>query len=204
MLLLAIGMTVAAWFEWDKVSRQSVENKALAKKFKNAALAANQSAEKAKKNEQVARAQARIATSRQLAALSVSERNKRLDRSLLLAVEALHAENTFEARDSLFKALKDRRRLECFLNYPERDITCVALRPDGKSIAAGYHDSGAGGVVVWDAAGRNLLTKEPLAVKEGYVSSVAFSPDGKTIAAGYGGGRRRRRGGVGRGRRKRA
>jgi WD40 repeat protein len=44
-------------------------------------------------------------------------------------------------------------------------------------------------VVLWDAAGRNRLSEEPLAVKEGDVRSVAFSPDGKTIAAGCGGGR---------------
>ena len=29
------------------------------------------------------------------------------------------------------------------------------------------------------------LADEPLAVKEGCVTSVAFSPDGKTLAAGY-------------------
>ena len=35
---------------------------------------------------------------------------------------------------------------------------------------------------------RKRLADDPLAVKEGDVTSVAFSPDGKTLAAGYGGG----------------
>src|SRR5262249_36111885 len=69
---------------------------------------ANTKAVAAQKAEAKAKAQTRIATSRQLAALSSSERNKRLDRSLLLAVEALGTEKTLEARDSLFKALHDR------------------------------------------------------------------------------------------------
>ena len=41
-------------------------------------------------------------------------------------------------------------------------------------------------MVLWDAAGRQRLADDPLAVKEGDVTSVAFSPDGKTLAAGYG------------------
>ena len=76
-----------------------------------------------------ARAQARVATSRQLAALSASERNDRLDRSLLLAVEAIRTENTFEARDSLFKALQDRPGLRTFLHIEEGDVSGRGLQP---------------------------------------------------------------------------
>ena len=67
----------------------------------DADLAARRSAEnevQAKKNEREAKVQARIATSRQLAALSASERDKKLDLSLILAVEALQGANTLEAQ----------------------------------------------------------------------------------------------------------
>ncbi len=134
-----------------------------------------------------ARAQARVATSRQLAALSASERNDRLDRSLLLAVEAMRIENTFEARDGLFKALQDRPGLRTFLHIEEGSVTGVAFSRDGKTIAAGYGVGGGGGVVLWDVAARKRLAADPLPVKEGNVTGVSFSPDGKTIAAGYDG-----------------
>jgi WD40 repeat protein len=65
----------------------------------------------------------------------------------------------------------------------------VAFSPDGKALAAGYSvrdSNGGGGVVLWDVAGRSRLSQEPLAVKEGHVTSVAYSPDGKSLTAGYG------------------
>jgi len=136
---------------------------------------------------ELAKQQARIATSRRLAAFSASERNKRLDRSLLLAVEALRTENTFEARDSLFKALQDRPGLRTFLHIEEGFVRGVAVSPDGETIAVRYYKRGGGGVVLWDVAGRKRLSDNPLPVKENSDAHVAFSPDGKTIAAGYDG-----------------
>ncbi len=149
---------------------------------------AEKQTKQANKNEDVAKDQARIANSRQLAAVSASERNNRLDRSLLLAVEAMQT-NTFEARDSLFKALHDQPALRTFLHIEEGGVQSVAFSPDGKTIAAGYGGvgGGGGGVVLWDVAARKRLADDPLPVKEGMVWGVSFSPDGKTIAAGYGG-----------------
>ncbi len=144
---------------------------------------AEKQTKQANKNEDVAKDQARIANSRQLAAVSASERNNRLDRSLLLAVEAMQT-NTFEARDSLFKALHDQPALRTFLHIEEGGVQSVAFSPDGKTIAAGYGGfGGGGGVVLWDVAARKRLAGDPLPGKEG-VTGVAFSPDGKTIAAG--------------------
>jgi len=143
---------------------------------------------RANRASETARTKEKLATSRQLAALSVSERNKHLDRSLLLAVEALRTENTSEARDSLIKALQDRPGLRSFLHTREGDVRSVAFSPDGKTLAAGYGGvgGGVGGAVLWDVAARKRLSDDPLAVKEGGVWSVAFSPDGKILAAGYG------------------
>jgi hypothetical protein len=136
------------------------------------------------------RARARIATSRRLAAVSMSERQKRFDLSLLLAVEARRAEDTFEARNALLEAVQARPGLRSMLKVKEGSVDSVAFSPDGETIAAGYGvrvgDFGDGGVVLFDAAARRRLSEQPLAVKEGDVHSVAFSPGGKTIAAGYG------------------
>ena len=64
----------------------------------------------------------------------------------------------------------------------------MAFSPDGKTLAAGYGASAAASAAwccgTWPAA--SGWRSDPLAVKEGDVSSVAFSPDGKTLAAGYG------------------
>ena len=137
----------------------------------------------------LAEARAAIATSRQLASLSVSERNKRLDRSLILAAEAFRSANTFEARDSLFKAIQKRPGFRSFLHMEEGYVSSVSFSRDGKTFAAGYGDgNGGGGVVLWNAVGRKRLTKEPINVKEGRVVSICFSPDGKKFAAGYGDG----------------
>ncbi|MBV8268791.1 MAG: hypothetical protein JO252_20885, partial [Planctomycetaceae bacterium] len=142
-----------------------------------------QARKEAEKNASLAQAQARIATSRLLAAASASERNKSLDRSLLLAVEALRTEITLEARGSLYNALQDRPGLTSFLHVNEGDVRSMAFSPDGKTLAAGY----SGGVVLWDVAAGQRLGDEPLPVREGIVGGVAFSPDGKTLAAGYSG-----------------
>ena len=151
------------------------------------ALAAGSQTWRANRASEAATTKEKLANSRQLAALSASERNKRLDRSLLLAVEALRTENTFEARDSLFKALHDRSELRTFLHIEEGAVSGVAFSPDGKTLAAGYGGGcGGGGVVLWDVAARKRLADDPLPVKEGHVRGVAFSPDGKTLAAGYG------------------
>jgi hypothetical protein len=136
-----------------------------------------------------AHAQARVARSRQLAALSEAERGRRLDRSLLLAVTALQIDDTFEARDSLYKALLSRPGLASFLHAPESRPGHVAFSPDGKTLAASVYDEfdGSGGVMLWDTARRIQLVGAPLPVKEGYPTSVAFSADGKTLAAGIAG-----------------
>ena len=135
----------------------------------------------------MAKAQARIAESRRLAALSDAVRPERLDLAMLLALEAAKQGDTLEARGSLQRSLDARPEVVRFLHVPEGDVTSVAFGPEGQ-IAAGYGGvrgvGVGGGVVLFDARGERLRPA-PLEVKEGDVTSVAFGPEGQ-IAAGYG------------------
>jgi hypothetical protein len=143
---------------------------------------ANDNATQAKTNEE-------IADSRRVAAISEAERDKHLDRALLLAVEALRVKDTFEARRALMRGLLSRPEFMSFLPANEGIVSSLAFSPDGKILGAGLAaDVRTGGVLLWDTARRERLTSRPLTVPEGYVMSVAFSPDGKTLAAGYGSG----------------
>ena len=186
LALIAFGMGGVAWFEMNKAD-------AKAKVASEEEIRERNARKDAEEAREAAEYQAQVATSRQLAALSTSERNKRLDRSLLLAVEALHVAESFppkdrlEARESLLKALQDRVGLTSFLHITEGYVHSVAISPDGKTIAAGYGTLGSGGgVVLWSEKSRERVVPDPLVVREGSVLSVALSPDGKTIAAGYG------------------
>ena len=151
-----------------------------------------------------AKAKTLIAESRRLAALSEVERDNRLDRALLLAVEAHDllackdhdTANMREARNSLFGALVVRPGLTAFLHSDEGYVSSVAFSPDGKTLAAGYGvGGGGGGVVLWDTARRERLQEKPLAVTEGSVHERGLQP--RRQDPGRGVRRRRRRRGCG-------
>jgi len=166
-----------------KSKNEAIEDR---KKADASATREAEAARLAKESELRAKVQANLADSRRIAALSESERDKHLDRSLLLAVEAIKRENTLEARNSLVNALLSRPGITSFLHAPEGGAQSVAFSPDGKTLAAGSGFGIGSGVVLWDVGRRERLADKLLAVGEGGVRSVAFSPDGKTLAAGYG------------------
>jgi RNA polymerase sigma factor (sigma-70 family) len=62
-------------------------------------------------------------------------------------------------------------------------IGCVALSPDGKTVAAGFSRPNAK-VLVWDVATGKQLHK--CLGQHDYIPTLAFSPDGKTLASGGG------------------
>jgi WD40 repeat protein len=188
-ILLAVA---AGWQTWSVYRERDLarRNEALAEqnaeKARDSAKEARNNEALAKKNENWAMEQLSIAKSRQLAAASATERDKNLDLSLIVAVEALRTHNTLEARTSLFKALRARPGLRSFLHINEGEVRSVTFSPDGKTVAVGFGGSASrGGVLLWDSARCRRLADVSLEVKEGRVSSVAFSPDGKTVAAGY-------------------
>ncbi|HKM54184.1 MAG TPA: TIR domain-containing protein [Isosphaeraceae bacterium] len=118
-----------------------------------------------------------------LAAASQAQRNRRLDRALLLAVEAVKTHNTFDARRSLFQALTAWPGLLGFLHASGGRAQGVAFSPDGKILAAAVRGVDSG-VVLWDVPTRRRLGP-PLPVPEGVIGRIAFSPDGAILAAGF-------------------
>ncbi len=103
---------------------------------------------------------------------------RRLNLALLLSVEALRTDTTFDARDALLSTLLRRSpRLISRWAANER-VHDVAVSPDGTILAAG-----ASGIQLW-----NLRTREQIGepLGSGAAFSVEFSPDGATLASGTG------------------
>ena len=127
----------------------------------------------------------RWATSRELAAASISNLDVDPERSILLALQAVNktyaVDHTVlpEAEDALHRAVQA-SRVELTLRGHTDMVWAAVYSPDGTRIATGSVD---GTVRIWDAAsGKELLTWQ--AGAQDPVNSVAFSPNGKFLATG--------------------
>ena len=118
------------------------------------------------------------ATRRQLAAHVFSKLGERLDRSLLLDVEALRGAPVAETRSALLTDLQRAPQLSTFLHSP-RALINVAVRPDGKLVAAGRDD---GQIELWDVDSRRALDP-PLKGHGALVGGLAISRDGRLLAS---------------------
>jgi WD40 repeat protein/transcriptional regulator with XRE-family HTH domain len=119
-----------------------------------------------------AQAQQRIATSRELAAASISNLEVDPERSILLALEALDLSYTIEAEDALHRAVQA-SRVELVLPAHEPGAPMmVALSPDNTQFVTAAAD---GLVKTWD-----METGEQLLRFDGFFA--AYSPDGKQLA----------------------
>jgi WD40 repeat protein len=70
----------------------------------------------------------------------------------------------------------DARKLRGTIVSQQKNVSCAAVAPDGKSLATGSKDQT---VVLWDTATGKALTT--LKGHAGHVRSVSFSPDGRQL-----------------------
>jgi WD40 repeat protein len=130
-----------------------------------------------------ARQQAKISRVVELAAQSVSLRDKNFQISLLLGVEAFNKLDegitSIQAQSSLLGNSLANPQLEQFLNGNTGPVVSAIFSPDGNTLASGTYDKD---ILLWDVKTRQLMGK--LSGNSYIVRSVAFSPDGKTLASG--------------------
>jgi WD40 repeat protein len=123
----------------------------------------------------IARSQARLALSRQLAAVSTTLLPTNLRASLLLAAEAVRRNVNPQTRSALLSAALASPLLVRYFELGA-DVTALTGAANGRTIVAGLAD---GRVMRWDLHG----TPELVARLPHPVSGVAVSRDGATIAA---------------------
>src|SRR5215216_1007650 len=116
--------------------------------------------------------EARLSSSRELAAAAISNLEVDPERSILLALQAVSAADTSEGEDALHQAVLA-SHLRLTLKGHTDVVTSVAVSPDGTHTAT---SSGDGTVKIWEAqTGKVTLT---LSGHNDSVSSVAFNRDG--------------------------
>ena len=121
--------------------------------------------------------EARLASSRELAAAAINNLDVDPERSILLALRSLSVADTLEAEDALHKAVIT-SRVQLTIKSHEAEIWRLAFSPDGTKLASASQD---GTAKVWDTrTGKELLVFD--GHETGGVNSVAFSPDGKRLA----------------------
>ena len=124
--------------------------------------------------------QARVAQSRQLAAVAETKRKDALDSALLLSAEAFDIEPTEEARDSILGTLEYSPHLSRFLYAPARFAGYSAISPDGQTVVSGGSDRR---ISFWNRITGKLIRVTAIG-HSAPVRRLVFSPDSKLVASG--------------------
>ena len=128
--------------------------------------------------------QSKISRAGELAAQSVSLRQKNFLISLLLGAEAFRGDENLltsvQVQSALLDNTQSNPKLEQYLSGHSSSVSSVAFSPDGKTIASGSWDNT---IILWNM-GTRQPSGSPLSGHSDAVSSVTFSPDGKMLASG--------------------
>lgn len=125
-----------------------------------------------------ARDQERLALSSATAGEATQALRNRLDRALVLGLDAFRLAPVPEARQALLAAIQRTRGLEGILAGRHSVVTAMATGAGGRWLASGGVD---GGVVLWDRARRRAIADVRV---EGQVRSLAFDEARGILLAG--------------------
>ena len=131
---------------------------------------------------QQAQQEARLATSRELAAAALNSLDTDPERSILLALAGLAAAHTREAETALHTVLPA-SRVEHTLAGHAAEVNGIAYHPDGTQLATGSWD---GTIKLWDSASAQEIGT--LSGHDDLIFSVDYSPDGTRLASASGDG----------------
>lgn len=195
-VVLAVGLGLTAFVFAGQASDQATQAKIAAARADDERAVADNQRQIAQQRETEAqeqrsladqrRAEAddqrRTALSRQLAAQAATTINGDLDVSLLLSLEALHADDTLEARASLLSGLLAEPQLDTLLETTT-GLAGAGASEDGRTLVVASRD---GDVRVWDVQARKLVTEFSSVSDAVQPTSVSVSTHGEVVALGAG------------------